>query len=86
MNNDHINKERQQQRCMELAADGLYARANKALISSGPLRQDEYTERIMQEKHPKMEGIPDLSDLAATSQAQVPELDNGLVKMLKTFK
>ena len=37
---DH-NKEQQQQRCIELAADGQYSKAAKALVSPGLLEHDE---------------------------------------------
>ena len=83
--NSH-NTERQQQRCIELAADGQYSKATKALVSPGPLGRDVHTENAMQEKHPLAQGAPDLSDLAAPSRAQVPEFDSILVKkMLKSF-
>ena len=76
--------EHQQQRCMELVADGQYAKATKALISPGPLRRNEEIEKAMREKHPLAQGAPDLSDLAAPGRTQVPEFDGALVrKMLK---
>ena len=80
------NTERRQQRCMELAADGQYAKATKALISPSPLGRDESTELAMREKHPIAQEAPNLSDLAVPGRGQVPELDSILVnKMLKTF-
>ena len=75
-----LNTERQQQRCIELAADGQYSKAAKALVSTGPLGRDEQTEKVMREKHPPAQGEPDLSDLAAPARAQVPEFDGILVK------
>ena len=81
-----LDNERQQQRCMQLAADGQYSKDTKALVSPGPLGRDEHTENVMKEKHPLAQGAPDLSDLAAPSRAQVPEFDSTLVKkMLKSF-
>ena len=78
--------ERQQQRCIELAADGQYSKAAKALVSPGPLERNEEIEKAMREKHPLAQEAPDLSDLAAPSRAQVPEFDSMLVKkMLKSF-
>ena len=78
--------EQQQQRCIELAADGQYSKATKALVSPGPLERDEHTEKAMRDKHPLAQEAPDLSDLAAPSRAQVPEFDSALVKkMLKSF-
>ena len=59
------NTERQQQRCIELAADGQYAKATKALVSSGLLGRDVHTEKAMRDKHPIAQDAPDLSDLAA---------------------
>ena len=56
------NTERRQQRCMELAADGQYAKATKALISPSPLGRDESTELAMREKHPIAQEAPNLSD------------------------
>ena len=80
------NTEQQQQRCIELAADGQYGKATKALVSPGPLGRDEHTEKAMQDKHPRAQGVPDLSDLAAPARAQVPEFNGVLVKkMLKSF-
>ena len=74
------------QRCIELAADGQYSKATKALVSPAPLERDEQTEKVMREKHPLAERVPDLSDLAAPGRAQVPEFDSILVKkMLKSF-
>ena len=78
--------ERRQQRCVELAADGQYAKAAKALVSPAPLGRTEETEKAMVDKHPRAQGAPDLSDLAAPGRAQVPEFDAALVrKMLKSF-
>ena len=71
---------------MELAADGQYAKATKALVSPGPLRRNDEIEKAMREKHPLAQGAPDLSDLAAPGRNQVPEFDGALVKkMLKSF-
>ena len=80
------NTERQQQRCLELAADGQYSKATKALVSSGPLGWDEHIEKALQEKHPLAQEAPDMSDLAAPSRAHVPDFDSTHVKkMLKSF-
>ena len=83
---NNFNTERQQQRCIELASDGQYSKATKALVSPGPLARDENTEKAMKDKHPTAQASPDLSDLATPSRAQVPEIDSTLLKkMLKTF-
>ena len=82
--NNHQNTERRQQRCLELAADGQYAKATKALVSPGPLNWDEHTEKALRDKHPIAHSAPDLSDLAAPGRAQVPYFDSTLIrKMLK---
>ena len=56
--------EKQQQRCIELAADGQFSKATKALVSSGPLKRNPDLEKAMREKHPPAQREPDLSDLA----------------------
>ena len=78
--------EKQQQRCLELAADGQFSKATKALVSSGPLERNPDLEKAMREKHPPAQREPDLSDLVAPGRAQVPEFDSVLIKkMLKSF-
>ena len=83
---EHRETERRQLRCVELAADGQYAKAAKALVGPSPLGRDARTEQAMKDKHPRAQGTPDLSDLAAPGRAQVPEFDGALVrKILKSF-
>ena len=83
---NHVDIERRHQRCIDLAADGQYAKAAKALVSPGLLERNEKTEEVLREKHPVAQGELNLSDLAEPSRAQVPELDVILVKkMLKSF-
>ena len=78
--------DKQQQRCMELAADGQYAKAIKALISSGPVARDERVEKAMRDKHPLAESPPDLTDLAEPGRDQVPEFDVFIInQMIKSF-
>ena len=78
--------DKQQQRCLALAPDGQYAKAAKALVSSGPLARDEETLRALQDKHPLAQTNPDLSDLVAPGKAQVPEFGCALInKMVKSF-
>ena len=81
-----FSTDKQQQRCLELAADGQYAKAVKALVSSGPLGRNEETMKALQDKHPLAQANPDLSDLVTPGKAQVPEFDCALVnKMVKSF-
>ena len=85
-NSSNKETERRHQRCIELAADGQFSKATKALVIPGPLSWDENTEKALRDKHPQAQGAPDLSDLAGPSRAQVPEFDGALVrKMLKSF-
>ena len=85
INNDK-KIEKQQQRCIELAADGQFSKATKALVSSGPLKRNPDLEKAMKEKHPPAQREPDLSDLATPGRAQVPEFDNALIKkIIKSF-
>ena len=82
----HLDTEKRQQRCLELAADGLYSKATKALVSPGLLERNAVTENSLRNKHPTAQSVPDLSDLAAPARAQVPEFDGTHVKkMLKSF-
>ena len=77
---------RRQERCLELAADGQYSKATKALVGPGLLIRDEETLKALKDKHPRAQRPPDLSDLAAPGRAQVPELICADVrKMLKSF-
>ena len=85
MSNDQ-KIEKQQQRCIELAADGLFSKATKALRSSGLLERNPELEKTMLLKHPSAQREPDLSDLVAPAQAQVPEFDTALIrKMINPF-
>ena len=78
--------EKRQQRCIQLASDGQYAKATKALVSPCPLGRNAETEKAMHEKHPSAQEVPDLSDLAAPCRDIIPEFDGTFVrKMLKSF-
>ena len=84
--NNNKKIEKQQQRCIELAADGQFSKATKALVSSGPLKRNPDLEKAMMEKHPPAQREPDLSDLATPGRAQVPEFDSALLKkLIKSF-
>ena len=85
-NQPDTDTEQRQQRCLELAADGQYSKAAKALVNPRPLERNEATEKSLQEKHPLAQSEVDLTDLAAPDRAQVPEFDGTQVKkMLKSF-
>ena len=78
--------ERRHQRCLELAADGQYSKATSALVSSGLVKRDNRSEKIMREKHPTAQKSPCLDDLVAPARSQVPDFDRPLVKgMVKSF-
>ena len=49
---NRLDQDRQQQRCIELAADGQYSKATKALVSPELLGRDIQTEKAMKDKHP----------------------------------
>ena len=51
-NSNQPDTERQQQRCLELTADGQYSKAAKALVSPGLLERDASTEKALRDKHP----------------------------------
>ena len=78
--------ERRHQRCLELPADGQYFKAISALVSSGLVKRDEHSEKVIREKHPTAQKPPCLDDLVAPALSQVPEFDRPLVKgMVKSF-
>ena len=73
-------------RCLLLAADGQYSKATSALVSPGLIKRNDETEKAMQDKHPRAQSPPNLADLVAPAQSQVPEFDKPLVKkMVKSF-
>ena len=85
-NSNQPDTERRQQRCLELAADGQYSKAEKALVIPGLLKRDDATGKALQDKHPVAQRVVDLSDLAAPGRAQVPDFDCTEVKKgLKSF-
>ena len=73
-------------RCMELARDGPYSRACKALLSSGIASSSGEALEEMRAKHPQSERTNDDDDFSPVPHGFIPEIDHELTrKMINSF-
>ena len=79
-------KSKQQERCINLTAEGGYSNACKVLVSSPPLNHTEEATNILANKHPTAIRPVNMSAFGNSSSALVPLADTNLIeKCIRSF-